>query len=494
MSVHFISGKPGAGKSLYATKLIFEELRYGTRHVVTNVPLLVGELNAYYHEHYADDSGWRKYAIPWWIPRWLGAWLFWCLPEFLALRFFPISPCDAEQRLLQPQADDICSRVHLITDEEMSVFFTKRPGSTIEHIDNERWRAGVRPDYSVVKDGGVLFALDEVHIAFNSRAWATTGAEVLYYLSQHRKLGDDVLAITQAVGNVDKQFRSVAQDFTYLRNFAKETFGHFRLPSRFVRKTYSQPPVGTGEKTEPMEIGTFTLDVKGLARCYDTARGVGIHGRAGADKKERKKGIHWLWFVVGAPAILWAAFHFTPRLIVGLWHHSVPSSVPPSPVKSPATTVNMTHFQPGPSVADETKTNEASAARAPVHTNAVTCVGYIVLPAYVQVFLSDGRDARSDWGEVQEVTRRKVKCFDQEFPIVPAIAWNDWSGDGPQTQPTPVITGYMPPVNSVQVTVIGQAHDSRTFRGNGFASMPQNAGGFTAPRRHRLPETKPSSG
>jgi len=38
---------------------------------------------------------------------------------------------------------------------------------------------------SQVNDAGVFFVLDEVHIAFNSRAWAETGAEVLYYLSDH---------------------------------------------------------------------------------------------------------------------------------------------------------------------------------------------------------------------------------------------------------------------------------------------------------------------
>ena len=94
-----------------------------------------------------------------------------------------------------------------------------------------------------------------------------------------------MVCITQSVNNVDKQFRSVAQDYTYLRNLSKQRAGFFRLPALFVRSTYAQPATPA---SAPMESGTFRLDVSGLAACYDTAKGVGIHGRAGADTNERK--------------------------------------------------------------------------------------------------------------------------------------------------------------------------------------------------------------
>lgn len=54
MSVHFISGKPGGGKTLYAVRLIVEELVHGKRCVVTNVPLKEGRLNQYLQERYPD--------------------------------------------------------------------------------------------------------------------------------------------------------------------------------------------------------------------------------------------------------------------------------------------------------------------------------------------------------------------------------------------------------------------------------------------------------
>jgi hypothetical protein len=38
MSVRFISGKPGGGKTLYSVHLIYDELRFGRRNIVTMLP------------------------------------------------------------------------------------------------------------------------------------------------------------------------------------------------------------------------------------------------------------------------------------------------------------------------------------------------------------------------------------------------------------------------------------------------------------------------
>ena len=52
MSIHFISGKPGGGKSLYATKLIIDEFIHGDRQIVTNVPLLIPRFYEYVSEKF----------------------------------------------------------------------------------------------------------------------------------------------------------------------------------------------------------------------------------------------------------------------------------------------------------------------------------------------------------------------------------------------------------------------------------------------------------
>lgn len=271
MSVHFISGKPGGGKSMYAMKLLIHELRFGSRIIVTNLAI--------------KFEGLGEYVANKW-PDWY-----------------------ASQEPLR-------NRFVMLEDADLKSFFRFRGGGVIlPAVSRDGWeKRGERTDYSLVKDGGVFYALDEVHIPFNARAWQDTGPEVLYYLSQHRKLGDDLLAITQFVGNVDKQFRTMTQDYTYLRNLSKERLGHFKLPSLFTRFTYAQPANGT---EKPMESGMFRLDVEGLGSCYDTAKGVGIHGRA-ADTGQKKKGIHWALFPVCVALFLLGFFTLAPKVIAKL--------------------------------------------------------------------------------------------------------------------------------------------------------------------------------
>jgi len=267
VSIHFISGKPGGGKSLYGMRLILDELFYGTRHIITNVPLDLPALNAYV----AKESG---------------------------------------DRVI-----DVVGRVWVLDDDQTGEFWTYRPGVRIPRLSKTEWESGSLPSYKGVQDSGVFYVIDEVHNFFGSRQWALTGRDVLFYLSQHRKLGDTVLCITQAIENVDKQFRSVTQDFTFIRNLSKERLGMFRLPGIFMRRTYNSPP---SANSTPMESGTFMLDVTGVAACYNSAAGVGIHGRM-ADKQERKKGIHWAYAVGVVIALIVIVANWGPSALASFF-------------------------------------------------------------------------------------------------------------------------------------------------------------------------------
>jgi hypothetical protein len=462
VSIHFISGKPGGGKSLYATKLVFEELRFGNRQIVTNLALKPGELNAYYHRHYGDPSSSNRLRVPCFL-----RWLAWTIPDWLAFKVFPVSLEEMEHRTKQPQADDICSRITLISDDDLPTFFTKRPGIKIDSITNEDWRMGKRPDYSVVKDHGVFFVLDEVHIAFNSRAWASTGAEVLYYLSQHRKLGDDVICITQSVANVDKQFRSVAQDFTYIRNLGKESFGHFRLPMRFIRKTYAQPP--SGDNSEPMEMGSFALDVNGLASCYDTAKGVGIHGRAGADTKHRKKGIHWLWFVIGLPALLFGAMHFIPPLIAKHLTHAPRFPVHTAvgkPVDTNSVAPQDVHQQP--TLQQDVRPDFLPSCF--LRTNEeVYCVGWCKFGTEYLAFTSDGNTYSSADSELDFIRKREISILGKIYKIKLRPAETDYQVEPPQEFSGVVIPRAEP---YVEVIPFGSRTRTSPLPINGLAHQP----------------------
>lgn len=337
MSIHFISGKPRGGKSLYAVKLCVEELVYGSRVVITNLAFKRPELNEYLQKRY------------------------------------PGRCVDLHERLI------------ILDDKEAGRFWTIRPGGVrIAVLSEVEWKAGAKPDYSGVHDNGVMYAIDEIHNYFNARAWAETGRDVLFYLSQHGKLGDTVLCITQAIANVDKQFRSLTQDFTYLRNLKKERMGFFRMPGIFMRKTYTTPATPT---SQPMESGTFTLDVSGLAACYETAKGVGIHGR-GADKTERTKGIHWSVAAIMVPLVVICIFKFSPNLIAKLFTNGVPNPV--NVLRAGVTNAV---------VAVVSKVEAGPVARAPesvIHLGggerAVTVTSFCAVPGgKVFIGLSDGR-------------------------------------------------------------------------------------------------------
>jgi len=248
MSIHFISGKPGGGKSMYAVKLLVAELRTTKRDVVTNLPLKLPDLAEYLEREFGSTF-------------------------------------------------DMHERLELLTESDIGEFWLHRGRGRrlVERVERElRGRKLNVVDYAPAADwGGVFYAIDEIHIAFNARKWQETGEDCIYYLSQHRKLGDDVICITQHVNNVDKQFRTMAQDYTYLRNMSKEKVGIFRSFPLFQRSTYLQPATG-GPQERAQETAMMRIDVKGLGQVYDTAAGVGIHGRL-ADTQAPRKGFSLVW-------------------------------------------------------------------------------------------------------------------------------------------------------------------------------------------------------
>jgi len=208
----------------------------------------------------------------------------------------------------------------------------------------------------------------------------------LFYLSQHRKLGDDVVAITQHIGNVDKQFRSVTQDYTYLRNLNKEKFGVFRMMPLFLRSTFLQPATGApGEKA--METGSFRLDVTGLGSCYDTAAGVGIHNRGDADTQTKARGFPLTWLVVVGALLLLGASQIPRLLAYTVTGKSKPlASLPESARERAPTLVRGQELQNAPSQAPAPEPAQLrSVTNAPRYINSS-----IKIRGRWQIMLSDG--------------------------------------------------------------------------------------------------------
>jgi hypothetical protein len=341
MAIHFISGKPGSGKSLYGVHLLLKEITQGNRNVVTNLPLHPGRLNEYLQERWPNR----------------------------------------DFRLLQ--------RLTILTEDEARKFWLHRGDQTTPI--------------------GVMYQLDELHLFFNARDWMATGRDCLHYLSQHRKLGDIVIAITQSVPNVDKQFRSVAEDFTVLRNEYTAKFGPFRGRGRFVRKTYLSEPTG-GSSQEPFENASFTLDAKGIASCYDTAQGIGIHGNA-ADKGRRASGWSIWWTIplgIGLASLAGIIPWFMAKGAAAIVAPDKPGAgakvapdrrdgVPPSAVGVGRTGDALS------SAGSSTRDYPAPPCQQPVFVS-----GVIYTRGQINVVLSDGRTLTEEDGELAKVTRSAV--------------------------------------------------------------------------------------
>lgn len=262
--INFVTGKPGGGKSLFSVRMIVDELRCTSRNIATNVALKMPDLLDYLNRKYGQTFN----AI--------GRVRILTNSECLAFWRFPALGIDCNERV------------------------------TVGELDGKKM---IRPDFSPrAGHPGTLFLIDEIHEFFASRQWATTGQDALFYCSQHRKLQDDLICISQAMDNVEKQFRSVAQDFTILRNMGLEMIGGFRLPKKFLRRTYLDKPT---PGATPSETAVMSYDIEGLMSCYDTAAGVGILGRDADKKHQRRRG--WpTWCVIFPMAGLAAALYFFP--------------------------------------------------------------------------------------------------------------------------------------------------------------------------------------
>lgn len=296
MAIRFISGKPGGGKSYYATVLVLERLRETKKQIVTNLPLDVAEICAYLHKEYGETY-------------------------------------NAHERIRLLDAAEEVGKFWMYFGVGLELDVSKRipirmsDGRMVSHLDYTP-----RYDFSNAHEdnsGSVCYFIDEAHEYFNAREWKDCAKDCLHYLSQHRKLGDEVTFITQHVRNVDTQLRRLCFEFCYARNHMKEKLpgvgGLFRSIQRLGVSVYG----------EEEHKGAVQVDHRFLAprwdtigKCYDTAAGVGIGGRK-ADIGERAKGLP-MWTILLAILVVGLFLHYFTS--PSFWGHFIKGKSAPSVV------------------------------------------------------------------------------------------------------------------------------------------------------------------
>jgi Zonular occludens toxin (Zot) len=388
--IYVYVGKPRNGKSLRAMMRILWTLEHTLRFIVTNMVLDLDEI-----QEWADKRGLRINA---------------------RRRFF-----------------------FLVTKEQMQNFWLYRDGLELTkphdyHEKNGRgdvdyapmfqerrfWDESKKTDTPTLK--GTLYVIDEIHTLFPARGWQGTPRHADFYNSQHGKLNDEVIFITQNTKLVDPNFYRLAQEFHYCRNHRLMKHGRFRGANKFTAHIYDGPANDSGQVT--LNVEEFALDLE-VARCYDTSAGVGMPGGGTADAGARAKGIP-LWTVWACIAAAIAGVYYVFNYVIpGVTSKYLTSAVHDGSIipleKKPSTPVESLSSAPpnGSTVKPASglfSAPDASAVESPLEPILSTSVperplyvtGYVAKGSRINVQLSDGRVITEKDAELARVERNAV--------------------------------------------------------------------------------------
>lgn len=378
--ITFVSGKIGSGKSALCCKWLLREYCEGTRAIVTNLPLLPEAFRRYAEKHCRH------------------------------------TPADWEPggRL------DTFTRIRILTEDQCHTFwrFREARGMRDGSPDWITLPAPVesRTDFQDAR-GGVLYCIDEVHLIFPSRAWQKTGPAALHYLSQSRKLGDDVILASQFLNQVDVQLRQQSGDYVYVRNWGKEgLFGIWRMPKKLSHGSYPFPGDAAG-RPPPIPCnyrGSMTLSSEVL-ECYDTAAGVGLSGKM-ADKNTGFRGLP-LWTTAAPLALLAIVAFKAPDLlaakIAGTAAGRIVAVSPTPQTNSPAvpTSPALTNAAPAP-----LHTRPALDRELPPEPPTAKPVGWVVIGRKATAYLDDGSTVTPASG-LQSLDRNSVTVYGKRLQL-----------------------------------------------------------------------------
>jgi len=293
MSVVMYLGLPGDGKSLSGVKRLVKELVETKRHIITNLPLEMGELKSYMVKNHGADFDCetrvvhleQKQVRKFWLRRANGA----CLLDIPEEQYGRNQTPDLTTTYGWKQAEPGGFAIR----PDLAEVFLPDIQEYLKRGELERGTAE-----------GVLYIIDEAQNFWPSRSYQTTPKGLMFYLSQHRHLGDDCVFITQKETQVEKVVRNLVAQYWVFRNLGNRQRMGFRLPGgMFSYARFAEPPGGVGALYEA--TGVFRLDAVGLGQCYRTADGVGVGGPTmTADTKQKKDGKHWSIGVAIIVAIL----------------------------------------------------------------------------------------------------------------------------------------------------------------------------------------------
>jgi hypothetical protein len=167
MIVHVV-GRLGAGKTLFAVSKIISALLFTDKLVVTNIRLV---------DYWDKLLAYRQ------------------VRGLLGFIKFLLSPFSDLRSYCLFRASEFSSRYIYFPDFAPAIQYCF--------------------SLSPISEGSRLFIWDEVHLDLNARAWKSQSLDIIKFFSMSRKLGFDILIISQLQGAVDRQLRELA-DISYM--------------------------------------------------------------------------------------------------------------------------------------------------------------------------------------------------------------------------------------------------------------------------------------
>lgn len=181
-------------------------------------------------------------------------------------------------------------------------------------------------DFSGRKLAGhsILYALDESDEIFDAKRWAKIVHDLKYYTRHQRKFGDDVYFLAPAWDFLVKELRLQIHAVWAMENQAQMALGRipvvriaFRQLAKIKARQWKVNQGGSwgGIHNKPREELSYSIEPKGIDRCYRTEDGLGVQGMGSTVRKaEKAKGLSPVW--IGA--IVVACICAIPFLLKGI--------------------------------------------------------------------------------------------------------------------------------------------------------------------------------
>lgn len=278
-----VVAQTGGGKSYLVTKKALDFLRDNpTGHVVTNIPLLVDEICDYFTK---EEGSTLNAAERIRLLNLDEVWRFWmCYGQGFT---------HSGARKSLPAAD----------------------GSTREQLDLDEISQHGFPTF---------FGIDESDEIFDAKLYAKVSHDLKHFTRHNRKLVSEVYFIAPSFSFLLKEIREMCHGVWVMENGQQMKLGKIPLVGSlfkgapWIKGTLWKVRAGGafgGLGEQPREVTRFTIDPKGVGRCYKTEGGLGVTGNASMVRKaEKVKGLP-MW-ALGIPAVaVAAALFFVPRML-----------------------------------------------------------------------------------------------------------------------------------------------------------------------------------